>query len=300
MTILITGATGFVGTQLVRALLERGDAVVALTRSAAAARRRLGDEVEVVQWGDMPALSAALAGSDAVVNLAGEPVLGGRWSAARKRAIRDSRVEGTRTLVEALGAVEPRPKVLVSASAVGLYGDRGDEPLGEDAQPGDGFLAQLCEGWEQEAERARGLGLRVVRLRLGIVLGSGGGALGPMARLFRLGLGGRLGSGRQFVPWVHSQDVLSVLLGALDDPSYDGAYNLVAPGVVRNAELTRTLASTLRRPALLPTPAFALRLALGGGAEVLLASQRVLPRRLEERGFEFAFCELGEALRHSL
>jgi uncharacterized protein (TIGR01777 family) len=232
-----------------------------------------------------------------VVHLAGESVASGRWTATRKRAIRESRVTGTRTLVDWLITREPRPEVLVSASAIGFYGDRGDEPLDESSPVGGGFLAEVCRDWEAEAERAEAAGIRVVRLRIGLVLTREGGALSRMLPLFRLGLGGPVGSGRQWFPWIHLEDVLNVVEWALETPSARAAYNLVAPGIVRQADFATALGRVLRRPALLPTPAFALRLALGELAdEALLASAQVTSRRLQSEGYAFRWPDLRPAL----
>lgn len=300
MQVIVTGATGFVGRALVATLREQGHGVVAATRSSERATALLGPDVHAVTLSDGAALAAALGGVDGVVHLAGEPLFAGRWSAKRKQGIWDSRVGLTRRLVEALRVAEPRPRVLVSTSAVGYYGDRGDEPLDEHAAPGDDFLGRLCQRWEEAAADAEGLGLRVVRLRLGIVLGPGGGALDRMAGLFRLGLGGRLGSGRQAFPWVHRDDVVGVALRALLEPGMTGPFNLVAPQQRSNAQMTRALARALRRPAVLPVPAFALRAALGEAAGVLLAGQRVLPGRLLRLGYRFVFPELEGALAAAL
>lgn len=230
-------------------------------------------------------------------NLAGEPVAEGRWTAEKKARIRDSRVLGTRRLVEGLKQLDRRPRVLVSASAVGWYADSGDRELTEAEPPADTFLGEVCAAWEQEARAAEPLGIRVVLVRIGLVLGPGGGAMGQMLPLFRLGLGGRLGSGRQWMPWIHLDDLVGLLLFAARCETLRGPMNAAAPHPVTNAEFTRTLGRVLHRPAFLPAPAFGLRLALGEFASVLLASQRVLPRAALAAGYEFQYSELEPALR---
>jgi len=294
--VLVTGATGLVGGRLLPALLDGGLEVAAVSRRPAAA---LDPRAELVTWDGWALPAGALAGARAVVHLAGEPIFGGLPSGARRRRIRESRVASTRRLVEAIAALAPaqRPAVLVCASAVGIYGSRGDEVLDEAAPPGQGFLAEVCRAWEEEAARAP---VRSVSLRIGIVLAREGGALPRMALPFRLGLGGSLGDGRQWFPWIHVADLVALVATALRDESLQGPLNAVAPAPVRNAELTRALARRLRRPALLRVPAFALRLALGDLAQELLGSRRVLPRKAEAAGFRFAYPELEGALAAEL
>ncbi len=281
MRVALAGATGLLGGAVGAALAGRGDRVVALSRA---------------ELGAPEALAAALGGCDAVINLAGEPLLARRWDAARRRAFAESRVGVTRRLVEALAAAAPRPPVFLCASAVGYYGDRGGEALAEDAARGEDDLARLCADWEAAAQAAEPLGVRVARLRLGVVLAAGGGALARMLPAFRLGLGGPLGSGRQYLAWVHLADVRGVLLAALADARYRGAINLVAPEAVTSRGFARALGRALHRPAILPVPAFALRLAFGDAAQVLLAGQRAVPARLEALGYRYAFPELAPAL----
>jgi hypothetical protein len=240
---------------------------------------------------------AGLEGVDGVVHLAGESIASGPWTSARKRRIRDSRVEGTRLLADALVRLERRPAVLVSASAVGIYGHRGDEVLEESAAPGTGFLAEVGQAWEAATIPARESGIRVVLPRLGIVLSPSGGALARLIPLFRLGLGGRLGRGTQWMSWITLDDVVRVLIAALERPDLSGPLNTVAPGPVTNADFTRQLAAAVRRPACLDAPAPILELLLGEMArEVLLASQRVVPRALLDAGFDFGDPMLGPAL----
>ncbi len=296
----MTGATGLVGGRLAAALLARGRGVRALTRDPA--RSRLDPRIRVLGWNGVEAPPEALADAAAVVHLAGEPVFSGRLTEARKRRLRASRIDSTRALVAGLGALDAgrRPGVLVCASAVGYYGSRGDEELDEAAPPGEGFLAELCIDWENAALEADAHGLRSVSVRIGIVLAREGGALPKLVLPFRMGVGGRLGGGRQWFPWIHAHDLVSLILAALDDERYRGPVNGVAPTPVTNAELTRTLARQLQRPAVLPVPAFALRAALGELAIELLGSRRVLPRVALDRGFRFAYTKLGDALAAEL
>lgn len=295
MRVLITGATGFLGRALCLRLLRDGHQLKAWSRSPRAVAGALGPEVEAC-GGDDDALEAALEDVDAVIHLAGEPVLPGRWTGPRKAALVQSRVGLTWRLVRALRALPRRPRALLSASAVGLYGDGGDAVLTEQSPPGQGFLADLCREWEAAARGAEDLGMRVVRLRIGIVLGRDGGALGPLAPLFRFGLGGPQGSGRQFVPWIHLDDAVEAMVRALQDEAVSGPLLLCGPDPVPQAELARALGRALRRPALLPAPAFALRLALGEAATALLEGQRAVPEGLRQLGFRFRFPTLDAAL----
>jgi hypothetical protein len=297
MRVLVTGATGFIGRALVPVLRREGHSVVAWVRSEAQARARLGAEVELQPASSgIAGLTAALEQCDAVVNLAGEPIMGGRWTAARRRVLRDSRVAFTGQLVEALRAAPRRPRVLVSGSAVGYYGDRAGELLAEDAAPGSDFLAKLCGDWESAAKPAENLGLRVVTLRTGVVLGRDGGALAQMLPPFRLGAGGPVGSGRQYLPWIHLHDLVAIIAAALVDERVSGPVNGVAPEPVTSREFAGALGRALHRPAILPAPALALRVLFGEAAAVLLASQRAQPAVLRRLGFSFAFPTLEEAL----
>ncbi len=277
MTIAITGATGFIGRRLTPALAGQGHQV----RLPGRALNR-----------------AALEAASAVVHLAGEP-LGQRWTRPARQRIRSSRIDHTRRLVDTLAALPRRPEVLVSASAIGIYGSRGEELLSEQSEPGHGFLAELCRDWEDEADRAAALGVRVVKLRAGLVLGRGG-ALARMLTPFRLGLGGPVGSGRQWMSWIHIDDLVRLIRLAVEAPSLAGAVNATAPHPVTNLEFARTLASVLHRPALFPVPAFALKLAFGEMAEVLLGSQRVLPHAAVAAGFRFEYPQLRPALENVL
>ena len=299
MKVAVTGATGLIGRRLVERLNRRGDEVTALARHPRRASERLG--VEAVGWdalaGTAPA--EALAGRDGVVHLAGETV-GQRWTETAKRAIRDSRVEGTRNLVAGLRAADPRPRVLASASAVGYYGPHGDESVDESTPPAADFLASVCVEWEREAETAADLGLRVVKVRTGLVLDRSGGALRAMLPPFKLGLGGPVAGGRHYMPWIHIDDVVGIYLAALDDDRWSGPANAAAPEPVTNREFSRVLGRVMRRPALLPVPALPLRLLLGEMGEVVTTGQRALPKRPLELGYAFAHPELEEALRSAL
>jgi len=290
MRVLVTGGTGFVGAPLCRALRGEGHTVTVVTRDPG------GVAGAAVGW---DALEPAVRDADALVNLAGEPIAGGRWTAARKEQIVASRIETTRALVSAVAATERRPSVLVSASAVGYYGPRGDEPLDETATPGAGFLADVCRAWEAEALAAEPLGLRVVRLRLGIVLATEGGALGRMLPPFRAFVGGPLGSGRQWMSWIHRDDVTGLVVAALDGDAWRGAVNATAPSPVTNAEFAQALGRALARPAWLRTPAAVLRLALGEMAGMLLTGQRVVPAVAERLGYAYRYRDLASALRAS-
>ena len=298
--VLVTGATGLVGRRLVEALLRDGVAVTAPTRSPQRQAPQAG--VTFVRWDGRHVEPGALRGVDAVVHLAGEPIFGGLPTADRKRRMWESRVDSTRAIARAIGALSPseRPRVLVCASAVGYYGDRGEEMLDESSPPGEGFLADLCVEWEAAAAEVEALGVRRVSLRLGVVLAREGGALAPLVRVFRLGLGGRVGSGRQWFPWVHVDDAVGLAREAIASDDYRGAVDAVAPECVRNAEFTQALARAVRRPALLSVPAFVLRAALGDLANELLGSRRVAPRAAKERGYEFAHPTLADALASAL
>jgi uncharacterized protein (TIGR01777 family) len=296
--VAVTGATGTIGRALVEALLDRGDAVTVLTRNPARAAATLPD-THAVEWRDPvsePAPADALNGRDAVVHLAGEPIAQ-RWSADVKRRIQESRELGTRNLVAGLRAAEPRPRVLVSQSAVGYYGPRGDERLDESAPPGSDFLAGVVVAWEREARAAEELGVRVVNTRTGVVLSESGGALARMLPPFKLGMGGPVAGGRQYMPWIHLDDVVGVMLRAIDDDSLSGAINLAAPEPVTNKELSRTLGRVLVRPAITPVPGFALRLLYGDMASIVTSGQRAVPAGLMELGYEFKHPQLHEALR---
>ncbi|HEY3865004.1 MAG TPA: TIGR01777 family oxidoreductase [Solirubrobacteraceae bacterium] len=304
MRVTVTGASGLIGAALVTELRERGAQVTVLSRDAAQAAEALG--VEAVGWDPLrePAPAQALAGADAVVHLAGENIAQ-RWSARAKRAIRDSRVLGTRNLLaglEAAGESEParRPRTLISGSAVGYYGARGEEPLDEDAPAGNDFLADTCVAWEAQARKAEALGMRVVLLRTGVVLDRDGGALAKMLPPFRLGVGGPVAGGDQYISWVHREDLVGMIAAALEDERWSGPVNGTAPEPVSNREFSHALGRALHRPSLLPVPGFALGLLYGEMAEIVTTGARVMPAKALVLGYEFRHPELGEALRSAL
>ncbi|MSQ41991.1 MAG: TIGR01777 family protein [Dehalococcoidia bacterium] len=292
MRVLITGASGLIGGALARALLARGDEVVGVSRRPAGR----GGGIRWFGWDELP---RALAGMDAAVHLAGAPIGLWRWTSARKRELRASRIDTAARLAAAIaaGAAGGGPRVLISASAVGYYGGRGDEELTESSTPGAGFLAQLCRDWERAAS---GAGVRTVLVRCGVVLTPRGDPLRLMLWPFRLGLGGPLAGGRQWFPWVHLDDCVGVYLHALDHAAVEGPLNAVAPEPAINGDFTRALARTLHRPAFVPVPGWALRLALREAASVITGSQRVRPRRTQELGYAFRHPAIDEALRDLL
>ena len=291
MRVLVTGGTGFIGQAVCHALRGAAHTVTLVSRDPAHASGT------AVGW---DAVGQAVAAADALVNLAGEPIAAGRWGAVRKEAILQSRVNATRALVDAAGAAAQRPGVLVSASAVGYYGARDDELLDETAGPGTGFLAEVCQAWEREASRAEALGLRVVRLRIGMVLAGDGGALARMLPPFRAFVGGRLGNGRQWMSWIHRGDLTGLVVEALANEGYRGAVNATAPQPVRNREFVAALGRVLVRPAAFPVPGVVLRVAFGEMADMLLTGQRVLPRAAERLGYRWQYPEVLGALRASV
>ena len=293
VNVTVTGASGFIGTLLVRRLLETGHAVHVLGRRLSAG---LPPEVQFSEWQtmDVEPPAESLASADAIVHLAGEPVAQ-RWTADARRRIRDSRVNGTRNLVQALSKLSSRPGVLVSVSAIGYYGPHGDEILTETAPPGADFLANLSVQWEQAALAAEALGIRVVLPRIGMVLGKGG-ALARMLPPFRFGLGGRMGSGKQWMSWIHVQDLINLILFALTNAGLRGPVNATAPHPVTNTEFTRVLAAALHRPVIFFVPGIALRLALGEMATMVLTGQRVIPGAAQAAGFRFQYPDLAPAM----
>ena len=299
MRVVVSGATGFIGRALVRALIERGDDVLVLSRRPKLAARRLGHQIKAIKWTPEydPAWGEEIEGYDAVVNLAGEPIFGHRWTKTQKERIRKSRAESATGIIKAIRRADHRPETLISASGIGYYGPHGDKKLNEETPPGEGFLAEVCQAWEEEVEDDDTESVRTVRIRIGMVLGPGGGALEQMAKPFKVLLGGRLGSGRQWVSWIHLNDLVGMILWALNDPRVEGPLNGTAPQPVTNREFVRTLGRAINRPSIFPTPAFALRLALGTSAAVVLQGQRVLPERAQKLGYVFEFTSLAEALR---
>ena len=301
MRVFITGATGFIGRALTMRLLGEGHHVSVWARSQAKSRSLLGPDPRLVDSsGGTSGLTQEMARSDAVVNLAGEPVLGGRWTPQRREALRRSRVDLTNAIVAAIEHASQRPSVLVSASAVGYYGNRGDELLDERSAAGDDFLARLCIEWEQAAIRAERAGVRVFIPRFGIVLGPDGGALAQMLPPFQFGAGGPIASGRQWMGWIHQADVVEILATALQDERYKGPVIAAAPVPVINRDFARTLGGVLHRPSFVPVPAVALRAIFGDGASVLTGGQRVIPARLTELGLPWHFDKLDAALSHIL
>ncbi len=299
MRILVSGSTGFVGSALVETLEGQGHTIGRLVRPGTVQRSAAGTQAQAVAWdpvaGQFDASQAE--GADAFVQLAGASIAGGRWNAARKELLRTSRVDATRHLVGALAKLQRPPRVIVAASAIGYYGTRGDETLTEASAPGKDFLAGVCREWEAETARAAEFGARVVNLRFGIVLAAHGGALPRMALPFKLGAGGRLGDGRQWMSWLTLGETVRIIQFALATSGLSGPVNTVAPNPVRNSEFTGVLAKTLHRPALFPAPAFALRLALGEMADaLLLVSQKVLPSKLTDSGYRFLQPSLAGAL----
>ena len=297
MKILVTGSSGLVGTALIDELKHSGHTVVRLVRPGSVSPSRATEGFDV-QWNPATgSLGGAAVGADAVVNLAGASIADGRWSRKRKEILRTSRVDSTDALVSALARMAIRPRVLVSASAIGIYGNRGDQQLTEESLAGDDFLSILARDWEASAVKAEAIGVRVVRARFGLILAKGGGALPRMVLPFRFGVGGRLGSGRQWMSWVTLADTVRILRLALEEGGVRGPINVVSPEPVRNSEFTEVLAKTLHRPALFSAPEFALKLAMGEMAEgLLLASQRVLPASLVRLGYKFVHPELRGAL----
>lgn len=288
--VVVTGGTGFLGRALVAALLAKGRPVAVVTRDPA--RAKLPSGARAVAWDDLP---AAVDGASAVVNLAGETIAQ-RWTAAAKARIVASRAEAAEKVGAALRAAKAKPAVLVNASAVGFYGDRGDEPLDEASPAGTGFLAETTLAWEEAARRAAPAGVRLVTPRIGVVLGEEGGALSKMLLPFRLGLGGPLGSGTQWMPWIHRDDLVSLLLAALDDPRYEGPVVATAPNPVTMKEFAATLGKVLHRPAFAPAPAFAIRAAMGEMAALVLDGQKAAPAKALSLGFRFRFERLEPAL----
>lgn len=298
MKILITGASGLIGTALQKSFKEKGYDLILASRSEA-------KDDHHIQWSmdtgfadeDLPRLE----GLDAAIHLAGENVSGLRWTDEKKKAIRDSRVFGTRTMIEAFARLEQKPKVFIAGSAIGFYGDRGDDEMTETSSAGDTFLSAVCKEWEAESRRAEDMGIRTVLLRTGIVLSKDGGALATMLTPFKLGVGGVVGSGKQWMSWISLDDVVGIINFALENESLRGAVNIVAPNPVTNEEFTKTLGTVLYRPTFLPLPEFAVNLVFGEmGDALLLDSTKVIPKRLNDAGYEFKFPHLKPAIEHAV
>jgi len=303
MRIVITGGSGFIGRRLVARLLEQGDQVLVLTRRPEQARRILGESPNLKLLPYDPyqpqAWAAALEGYEGIVNLAGEPLASSRWTEAKKKEIRRSRVETTQALVQALASLNPKPQVMISSSAVGYYGSHPEgDPLTETDPPAQDFLAEVCQAWEAAARPVEELGIRLAILRTGIVLGPDGGALGQMLAPFQFFIGGTIGSGKQWLSWIHREDWVSLVCFLLEQGS--GVFNATAPNPVQMEEFCRTLGQVLGRPSWLPVPELALELLLGEAAQVVLTGQKVIPQAALQIGFTFQYPQLKEALRQIL
>jgi uncharacterized protein (TIGR01777 family) len=296
MRVLITGATGLIGRKICQQLSNEGHEIVILSRHPEKAQLVSG--TRAFRWSPETELppDEAWEGVEGVIHLAGEPVVGFRWTNEHKKRIRDSRVKGTRNLVDGMKRLPVPPKAFVSSSAVGFYGNRGSELLDERSAPGRGFLTEVCLEWEQEAMKAKAAGVRVALVRVGVVLSAEGGALEKMLMPFKLGLGGRLGNGQQWFPWIHQDDIMGIFRHALLSDRVSGPINGVAPGVVNNAEFTKDLAAALHRPRFLPVPEFALRILMGEMADVVLVSHRVFPKVALDTGYKFKHPNLKPAL----
>jgi uncharacterized protein len=298
MRLVVSGATGFIGTALCARLVAQAHALTLLTRGSP--DTNTGTQ-RWLHWtpGTLRDWDAALDGVDGVINLAGEPIAAKKWTYTQRQRIEKSRIDATRSLVQACAKARQKPRFLINASAVGYYGPRGDDMITEATPPGADFLSLVCQAWEKEAQKAEEMGMRVVRLRLGIVLGPGGGALAKMAQPFRFFLGGPLGSGKQWMSWIQLDDLVRLFLAAIENPAIHGAVNATAPNPVQNKEFSRTLGKVMRRPSWAPVPALALKLALGEMAQMLLTGQRVVPAAAEKLGFEFRYADLQAALEAS-
>ncbi len=301
MKVLVTGASGFVGRRVVAQLLQKKIEVVVLTRNLPKAVIILGSECRYVQWMDQTTLPPAEAfeGVDAVINLMGENIGGKKWDESQKKKIYDSRINSTRLLVDAIKALPKKPRALINASAVGIYGNRGDETLDENATSGSDYLAGVCKDWEAEANKARDMKIRVVLMRTGVVLGKGGGALTKMLPIFKLGLGGRLGSGKQYMSWIHVDDLAAMYVHAVMDPTMDGPYNATSPYPATNAEFTKALGKRLKRPTLFPAPEFAIKKALGEMSTIVLDGQKVVPTKFKDKKFQFKSATLEKTLKET-
>ncbi len=297
MKVLITGGTGFIGSALTKSLIEQGFAVTVLSRQPENVTKHCGAQVAVL------ASLKEIKPDDSyqvIINLAGAPIFDARWSDARKQVIRDSRIGLTKELISCIECMSTKPDLLISGSAIGYYGDQGDEVLTEHSTTRTDFSQQLCKDWEVAAMQAEQFGVRVCLIRTGLVIGHGGGLLQRMLLPFRFGLGGQLGNGQQWMSWIHRQDWINIAVAMITKPSMQGAYNATAPNPVTNLEFTKTLAQCLKRPALLPVPAWLLKVALGEMSELVLGSQRVVPERLLTAGFNFEFNQLRDAINEAL
>jgi len=302
MKIFFTGGTGFIGRNLIAALIKRGNEVTTISRHPAEAKKLLGGEVTVIsgnpsQGGDWQQSAAA---SDAIINLCGAPILDKKWNAERQQLLLDSRILPTRRIIEALNQSEARCKILISGSAMSYYGSHGSEELTESDGPGNDFSAKLCRQWEEEADKAISSGVRVVKLRTSDVLGRGGGMLAKMVPPFKFFAGGPFGDGRQYVSWIHIDDYTEIVLKALTDDKISGPLNMASPKPVTNKEFSKTLAHVLKRPSWLPMPGFILKLLFGEGAVLLLEGEKLIPKKILDNGYRFKYAELEAALRNLL
>lgn len=300
MKVVVAGGTGFIGSTLCDRLTEKGYSLVLLSQRPAPPHIASNRQWTTWDPDKNGSWEQVIDGANAVINLAGEPIPAKRWTTAQKEKIRASRVNATRALVAAIGKAKIKPEILLNASAIGYYGPRGDETVGEDTEPGKDFLSQVCVEWEREAQKAEGYGVRVVKLRTGIVLGKGGGALAKMVPPFKLFIGGPLGTGKQWVSWIHLEDEVGLIIHLLQKGDAAGAVNATAPSPVTMKELCRTMGKVLGRPSWAPVPSFALRLILGEMADVVLTGQRVLPAKAQQLGYNFKYTDLTEALRASI
>jgi len=298
MKILVTGGTGFVGHSLVRKLIEANHKVVLLTRNPESTKSKTSEPAEVYGWEPETTTppKEAYNGIDAIVHLAGESIAAGRWTAKQKKKILDSRVLSTRNLLKGVVESGAKPKVIVSASAIGIYGDRGNQSLSETSAQGIGFLADVCRAWEKESQYPGLESIRKVNLRIGIVLEKGGGALQKLLPIFKLGGGGPVGNGKQWMSWIHREDLVEMILYSLTHENVSGAVNAVAPSPSTNAEFSKALGKALHRPAFMPAPAIALKIAMGEMSELVLASQKVEAKKITDAGFVFKFPQIQEAL----
>lgn len=302
MKILVTGATGFIGQTIVRELLSKGHKVAILSRNIARAAFILSNKCEFYQWGDATAElppAEAFNGVDAVINLMGEGIADKRWDEERKKEIYDSRVIGTRNLVQRMKELSACPKIFVSASAVGVYGNRDNEDLTEKSSLGDDFLSHVCKDWEEEAMKATELGIRAGVIRTGVVIGKNGGALKRMLPIFKIGVGGPLGSGDQFMSWIHLDDLANMYIEFVTNSALEGAFNGTAPYPATNNYFTKALGKTLKRPTFAKAPAFALKIVLGDMSSMLLGGQKVLPKKFKEEGFRYRYPTLEMALKET-
>jgi hypothetical protein len=301
MKVVVTGATGFVGQVIVKKLLASGHEVVVLTRNVAKAAILLGNDCKYFQWNDSHSVPPveALEGTDGVINLMGETI-SKRWDEQQKKKIYHSRIDGTRRLVEAIEKLSKKPKVFVSTSAVGIYGNRDSEEVTESSSLANDFLANVCKDWENEANKAKNHGMRVVIVRVGVVLGKGSAALSKMLPVFKLGAGGPVGSGKQYMSWIHVEDLANIYIEALNDSTYQGVYNGTSPNPATNKDFSHTLGRVLSRPAFAPAPGFMMKLIFGEMSQILLEGQKVLPKKIREKNFRFRYPTLEMALTESV